>query len=107
MNGLLAVEIFGRLRLLRFQSVYQIFPVVNASVINVFCSNSCAFADPVAGLALGERFTLRTGRPSPASLRSFGTIFESDPIFHGPSCTQTISPACRASSAANSSSGNG
>jgi hypothetical protein len=41
----------------------QLGPVVNASVINVLCSSSCAFADPVAGLALAERFTERTGMP--------------------------------------------
>jgi len=38
-------------------------PVVNASVTSVFCSSSCALADPVAGLALAERFTERTGIP--------------------------------------------
>jgi len=35
----------------------------NANVINVFCSISCAFAEPVAGLALAERFTDRTRNP--------------------------------------------
>jgi len=39
--------------------------VVNAKVSSVFCSISCAFADPVEGLALAERFTDSTGR-SPA-----------------------------------------
>ena len=39
----------------------QLGPVVNASVSNVFCSSSCALAEPVAGLALAERFTERTG----------------------------------------------
>jgi hypothetical protein len=38
---------------------------VNASASSVFCSTSCAFADPVAGLALAERFTESTDR-SPA-----------------------------------------
>ena len=33
-----------------------------ASASNVFCSTSCAFAEPVAGLALAERFTENTGR---------------------------------------------
>jgi len=42
----------------------QFGPVVNASVINVLCSSSCALAEPVAGLALAERFTERTGIPS-------------------------------------------
>jgi hypothetical protein len=45
---------------MRFQSC-----VVNARANNVFCSTSCAFAEPVAGLALPERFTESTGR-SPA-----------------------------------------
>jgi hypothetical protein len=36
--------------------------VVNASANNAFCSTSCAFAEPVAGLALAERFTEITGR---------------------------------------------
>ena len=31
--------------------------MLNARVIKVFCSSSCAFAEPVAGLALAERFT--------------------------------------------------
>ena len=37
-------------------------PTVKASVSKVFCSTSCAFADPVAGLALAERLTESTGR---------------------------------------------
>jgi len=41
----------------------QIGPVVKASVTNVLCSSSWALADPVAGLALAERFTERTGMP--------------------------------------------
>ena len=36
--------------------------VVKASVRSVFCSNSWAFAEPVAGLALAERFTERVRR---------------------------------------------
>ena len=47
--------------------------VVNASASSVFCSTSCAFADPVAGLALPDRFTDRIGR-SCAILRSRGNI---------------------------------
>src|ERR1700722_5583772 len=43
------------------QALNQFRPVVNASVSNVFCSSSCALAEPVAGLALAERFTERTG----------------------------------------------
>ncbi len=35
---------------------------VNASASSAFCSNSCALAEPVAGLGLGERFTVRTWR---------------------------------------------
>jgi hypothetical protein len=43
-------------------------------VIKVFCSNSCAFADPVAGLALAERFTERIRSPFDfAILSSRGT----------------------------------
>lgn len=34
--------------------------VAKASVSRVFCSSSWAFAEPVAGLALAERFTERT-----------------------------------------------
>jgi len=41
----------------------QLGPVVKASVTNVLCSSSWALADPVAGLALAERFTERTGIP--------------------------------------------
>src|SRR5258706_15059526 len=41
----------------------QLGPVVNARVIKVLCSSSCALAEPVAGLALAERFTERTGIP--------------------------------------------
>src|SRR5882672_4350759 len=44
-------------------SADQLGPVVKASVTNVLCSSSCALADPVAGLALAERFTERTGIP--------------------------------------------
>src|ERR1700720_1112284 len=39
----------------------QFGPVVNARVSKVFCSSSCALAEPVAGLALAERFTDRAG----------------------------------------------
>jgi hypothetical protein len=38
--------------------------VENASDSNVFCSISCAPAEPVAGLALEDRFTDSTGRSS-------------------------------------------
>ena len=38
--------------------------VVNASASSVFCSTSWALAEPVAGLALPERFTECTGRSS-------------------------------------------
>ncbi len=69
----------------------QDFPVVNASVSSVFCSSSCAFAEPVAGLALAERFTERTGSLVPASLRNRGKTKESAPMLAGSSCTQTIS----------------
>lgn len=44
----------------------------NARVSRVLCSSSWARAEPVAGLAPGERFTERTGRP-PASRSSSGT----------------------------------
>ena len=44
--------------------------VVNANANNVFCSNSCAFAEPVAGLALPERFTERSRNPSSFARRS-------------------------------------
>jgi hypothetical protein len=33
---------------------------MKASAKSVFCSSSCALAEPVAGLALAERFTERT-----------------------------------------------
>src|SRR5712691_5103279 len=42
---------------------FQGLPVVKARVTKVFCSSSWALAEPVAGLALAERFTDRTGRP--------------------------------------------
>ena len=35
--------------------------MVNERERRVFCSSSCALAEPVAGLALAERFTERTG----------------------------------------------
>lgn len=35
---------------------------VKASESSVFCSTSCALAEPVEGLALGDRFTESTGR---------------------------------------------
>ena len=35
----------------------------NASCSSVFCSSAWAFAEPVAGLALSERLTVRTRRP--------------------------------------------
>jgi hypothetical protein len=44
--------------------------VVKASVSSVFCSSSCAFAEPVAGLALAERFTERTCKPFACASRS-------------------------------------
>jgi hypothetical protein len=47
--------------------------VVKARARIVFCSTSCALADPVAGLALADRFTDSTGR-SPAILFSRGSI---------------------------------
>jgi hypothetical protein len=37
--------------------------VVNAKLKSVFCSISCALADPVAGLALADLFTARTFLP--------------------------------------------
>jgi hypothetical protein len=42
---------------------------VNASDNIVFCSTSWAFAEPVAGLALPERFTEWTGRSSAMCLK--------------------------------------
>lgn len=48
-------------------------PRVNARVNSVFCSTSCALADPVAGLALAERLTESTGL-SPATLRKRGSM---------------------------------
>src|SRR5580658_7601080 len=42
---------------------------VKASANSVFCSTSCAFAEPVAGLALAERFTECTGRSFAMYLR--------------------------------------
>jgi hypothetical protein len=44
-------------------NVYSVAVVVNAKFSRVFCSSSCALADPVAGLALADRFTARTLRP--------------------------------------------
>ena len=49
----------------------QLLPVVKARVSSVFCSSSWALAEPVAVLALAERFTDRTGRP-PAARSSQG-----------------------------------
>jgi hypothetical protein len=46
-------------------------PIVKASVSRVFCSTSWALADPVAGLALAERFTDKTGR-APTIFRNRG-----------------------------------
>ena len=47
--------------------------VVRARVTRVFCSTSWALADPVAGLALAERFTDKTER-SPAMRRRRGSM---------------------------------
>ena len=46
---------------------------VNARLNKVFCSTSCALADPVAGLALADRFTDMTERP-PAIRRNRGSM---------------------------------
>src|SRR5579862_3421568 len=87
---------------------HQLGPVVNASVSKVFCSNSCALAEPVAGLALAERFTERAGM-SGKNVRMRGKTYESAPIFAGSSCTHTISRTFgwRAISARSSFFGNG
>src|SRR5438309_1879714 len=66
--------------------------LVNDMVSNVFCSTSCALGEPVAGLALAERFTESTER-LPAILRRRGSTKDSAPILAGSSCTQTISRA--------------
>ena len=44
--------------------------VAKAKVISVFCSSSWALAEPVAGLALAERFTVRTRRYLAWAMRS-------------------------------------
>ena len=47
--------------------------ISNASVRIVFCSISCALAEPVAGLALADRFTDNIAR-SPATRRMRGMM---------------------------------
>lgn len=56
----------------------------NARVSRVFCSSSWAFAEPVAGLALAERFTERTDL-GVASLRSRGSVNHIAPMLAGSS----------------------
>ena len=89
------------------KSSYLLIPP-SARSMSVFCSISCAFADPVAGLALAERFTVKTGRPPEIFFRR-GTTNDSAPMLAGSSCTQTISLAFawRSNSAVSSASGNG
>ena len=64
--------------------------------------------EPVAGLALADRFTVSTDRPC-ARCRMRGTTNASAPMFAGSSCTHTNSRAFawRSISAASSASGNG
>src|SRR5438477_210946 len=65
--------------------------MVNASARSVFCSSSWALAEPVAGLALGERLTERRTRPAPLAMRSSrGRTKPAAPIFPGSSWTHTI-----------------
>lgn len=49
---------------------YAFGVVAKARVISVFCSSSWALAEPVAGLALAERFTVRTFRFFACAMRS-------------------------------------
>ena len=66
-------------------------PLPSANVISVFCSSSCAFAEPVAGVELGARLMLRSLEPSIRFSR--GVTNESAPMFAGSSCTQINSAA--------------
>ena len=66
--------------------------VPNARARMVFCSISWAPCEPVAGLALAERFTDSTARPRARRSRR-GHINVKAPIFPGSSCTQTNSRA--------------
>src|SRR5581483_1854306 len=54
-------------------------PLPSASVISVFCSSSCALADPVAGVAFSARLMLRTF--GPRIFFSRGTTNDSAPMF--------------------------
>lgn len=55
-------------------SPQSVVVVVKARDRSVFCSISCALAEPVAGLALAERFTERSRNPTDlASDSSRGT----------------------------------
>src|SRR6267378_1007342 len=84
--------------------------VVKARARSVFCSNSWALAEPVAGLALAERLTERTLSPRAFARRSSrGKTYPTAPMLPGSSCTQTISRAlgCSAMAAAISVRGSG
>ena len=66
--------------------------VAKARLIRVCCSTSWAPPLPVAGLALGLRFTLRTGLPR-ATLSRRGCMKARAPMLAGSSWTQTMSLA--------------
>src|SRR5271157_2898087 len=68
---------------------YAGFP--KARVSSVFCSSSWAFAEPVAGVELAARLTLRSLEPTIRLKR--GTTNESAPMLAGSSCTQMNSRA--------------
>ena len=65
-------------------SFLDFYLMVKASVNSVFCSTSCAFALPVAGLGLELRFTLSTGR-SPAIRFNRVSTLNIAPMFAGSS----------------------
>lgn len=52
------------------RKVQTVGVVVNAKVMSVFCSRLWALAEPVAGLALAERLTVRTRRLFACAMRS-------------------------------------
>src|SRR3984957_13994982 len=82
----------GRLTRTALPRVLHLPSSRRARLMSVFCSRSCALAEPVAGLAAAERLMLSTLR-SGKSLRRRGTTNESAPMLAGSSCTHTISRA--------------
>src|SRR6266404_2924175 len=85
----------------RFECHHSVGLVVNARLSSVFCSNSCALAEPVAGLALGERLMERIFRPLLCTNWPMrGTTKKCAPMFFGSSWTHTTSRALGCSSMA-------